>query len=247
MELVDILTWIVDLTRALFLVPNINDKFQTSSFRNPHQTLGPSQNFTFLSEVPGKARKMRWWKETMAGKQTPPTFFKGPRKTWGGYRTWFAHLFGGQKWEEWNFCLQLKNEKNKMSDSQVEERAQKFPFPVGKSTKWLVVRSVREVSPKIYSEPFRFRNYIFRTICRRFSFVVDDALNLLTNLGPRRKSPWSRRIAGIERFDPPFGGWQNRANLPGWSIMLGWCSPFLPRCVKRGNDPCWRAGRWLVG
>lgn len=117
---------------------------------------------------------MRWWKETMAGKQTPPTSFKGPRKTWGGYRTWFAHLFGVKNERNEIFAFNLKMKKNKMSDSRVEERAQKFPFPVGKSTKWLVVRSVREVSPKIYSNNSGLGIIIFRTICRRFSFVVDE-------------------------------------------------------------------------
>ena len=221
--------------------------FKHHHSETPTRPWDPPKTSPFYLRSLARREKCGDGKKRWRGNKRLPLFLRDPGKL-GGAIELDSHIFLGVKNERNEiFAFNSKMKKNKMSDSQVEERAQKFPFPVGKSTKWLVVRSVREVSPKIYSEPFRFRNYIFRTICRRFSFVVDDALNLLTNLGPRRKSPWSRRIAGIERFDPPFGGWQNRANLPGWSIMLGWCSPFLPRCVKRGNDPCWRAGRWLVG
>lgn len=182
------------------------------------------------------------------GKQTPPTFFKGPRKTCGGYRTWFAHLFGvkNERNEIFAFNLKMKKKHERLSSWRA---GKSIPFSgLGKAPNDWCPRSVREVSPKIYSEQFRFRNYnIPDNFCGRFSFVVDDSLNLLTNLGPRRKSPWSRRIAE-SRDSIHLSGLANRANLPGWSIMLGWCSPFLPRCVKRGgNDPCWRAGRWLVG
>ena len=116
-------------------------------------------------------------------------------------------------------------------------------FRLGKTHQidWWSEKCPGSVPPKYIPNQFRFRNLKKSGhFAADFPFVVDDSLNLLTIFFTHRKIPWSQpQLAGIERFDPPFGGWQNRANLPGWSIMLGWCSPFLPRCVKRGgNDPC---------
>lgn len=106
------------------------------------------------------------------------------------------------------------------------------------------------VPPKYIPNKFRFRNLkISGQFAADFPFVVDDSLKLLTNFFTHRKIPWSQpQLAGIERFDPPFGGWQTGRTCQDGPSCLGGVVLFCQGVLKGGETTMLKGwASWLVG